>query len=387
MRVLMISKALVVGQYQTKARALACKPGVELTVVVPPSWKDERGILELERKYVDTYPLLVAPLHWNGNYHLHYYPTISQILSHTQPDIIHLDEEPYNLATFHALFIARRLHPHVRILFFTWQNLLRAYPLPFRWMESYVYRHSHYALAGNQAAVEVLRTKGFEKPIRVIPQFGVDPITYSPIDMRRHNSDRFIVGFAARLVPEKGGALLLTALARLGGSWELRLVGSGPERAHLEKLARELQIEGQVRFSAWQPSAQMPDFYRGLDVFVAPSQSRPNWIEQFGRVLIEAMACGVPVIGSTCGEIPNVIGEAGVIFREGDADALVHALSELMNAPARRYELGARGRARIFEKFTQQQIVDETFDVYQEMWRAINSKREAGTCGLLATRY
>ncbi len=367
MRVLMLSKALVVGQYQAKAQALACKPGVELTVVVPPYWRDERGVMPLERKYTAGYRLVVAPLQLNNNFHLHFYPTIGELVARVHPDLIHLDEEPYNLATFHALRAARQHAPQSRVVFFTWQNLRRRYPPPFAWMEQYVYRHTDYALAGNHAAVEVLHAKGFTRPIRVIPQFGVDPAIYTPASQYDANSKRFVIGFAARLVPEKGAALLLDAVARLDGDWELRLLGSGPERRHLEAQVHRLHIADRVKLMDWQPSAQMPDFYRALDVFVAPSLSRANWIEQFGRVLTEAMACNVPVIGSSCGEIPNVIGDAGLLFPEGDSAALTAALRGLMNEPARRTELGEQGRTRVLEHFTQQRIVDETYAVYVEL--------------------
>ena len=111
----------------------------------------------------------------------------------------------------------------------------------------------------------------------------------------------------------------------------------------------------------------MPDYFRGLDVLVAPSMSRPNWTEQFGRVLVESMACGVPVIGSSSGEIPNVIGDAGLIFPEGDVDGLASALQTLMDDPSRRDEMGARGRSRVLDKFTQARIVDETYAVYCEL--------------------
>jgi len=94
MRVLMLSKALLVGQYQTKALALAYKSDLELTVIVPPHWRDERGVLLLERKYTEGYRLIVAPLCGNGSYHLHFYPHIGRLIRQVQPDIIHLDEEP-----------------------------------------------------------------------------------------------------------------------------------------------------------------------------------------------------------------------------------------------------------------------------------------------------
>jgi glycosyltransferase involved in cell wall biosynthesis len=366
MRILMISKALIVGQYQTKPLGLARKPGVQLTVVVPPVWRDERGMMPLETKHVDGYQFIVAPLCLNGHYHLNYFPSIGDIIERVKPDLIHLDEEPYNFATFHALLAARRFLPRPRTLFFTWQNLKQTYPPPFSWIEAYTLAKTDYAIAGNPSAVQVLRSKGFVKPIRVIPQFGVDPTFFQP-DPTRHRDAKFVVGFAARLVPEKGAALLLTALKRLQEDWELRIVGSGPELAKLESSARRLGIADRVHFLPWQPSAQMPDFFRALDVLVAPSLSRPGWTEQFGRVLVEAMACGIPVIGSNCGEIPNVIGDAGLIFPEGDVDALALALRNLKEDQARRDDLSARGRARVLERFTQDQIVDETYAAYEEL--------------------
>ncbi len=367
MRVLMLSKALVVGSYQVKVQVLARQPQLDLTVVVPPTWRDERGELVLEKQNDTGYKLEIAPLRLNGRYHLHYYPSIGGILRRVQPDIVHLDEEPYNLATFHALWQARRAVPRARIIFFTWQNLLRTYPPPFGWIERYVYRHSDYALAGNQSAVGVLRAKGFTGPMRVIPQFGVDPARYCPAPSAPRAPGPIRLGFAGRLVPEKGAALLIRALARIQEPWELKVVGSGPERLRLEALARELGVEPRVRLVAWQSSDRMPDFYRSLDLLVAPSVSRPNWTEQFGRVLVEAMACGIPVLGSNAGEIPNVIGDAGVLFSEGNVDALSDALCALMSNPAQRALLAVRGRTRVLECFTQERIADETWAVYQEL--------------------
>src|SRR5258708_38510494 len=93
-----------------------------------------------------------------------------------QPEIVHIDEEPYNFATYQAMRLARRHKVHT--LFFTWQNLYRNYPPPFRQMERYNYRHTDVALVGNREAIEVLRRKGYQKPARVVIQFGFDTEIY-----------------------------------------------------------------------------------------------------------------------------------------------------------------------------------------------------------------
>lgn len=368
MRVVMISKACVVGQYQTKLEELAQQPGIDLTVVVPPYWRAERGVLMLERAHTRGYNLIVAPLRFNGQFHLHYYPTLSGILQRARPDLVHIDEEPYNLATFLALRAARRVK--AKTLFFTWQNILRRYPPPFAWLEAHVLRRADYAIAGNAAAANVLRAKNYRGAVAVIPQFGVDPSNFQPNEQPADylTNKPFHIGYAGgRLVEEKGIAILLRAVAQLHGAWELSILGNGPAKAQLESLARDLRITGRVHFDKAIPSTAMAAYYQRLDVVVLPSVTRPNWKEQFGRVLIEAMACEIPVIGSTCGEIPNVIGEAGLIFPEGDADALREQLAALQHSPLQRYTLGKRGRARVLAHFTQARIAKETFAVYQEL--------------------
>lgn len=369
MRVLMLSKACVVGQYQTKLEELAKQSDLELTVVVPPFWRDERGVLRLERAHTQGYKLLVEPMALNGQFHLHFYPTLEKILVRVRPHIVHIDEEPYNLATFLALRAARRAD--AKAVFFTWQNLLRRYPPPFGWIESYVLRNVDYAMAGNAEAVQVLRAKNYRGGVRVIPQFGIDPDTFTPHSTieptHQPTKQPFRIGYAGRLVPEKGVDVLLRAAARLNGDWELGIVGSGPEKARLQSRARELRIEERVRFDAPRPSAGMPGWYAQVDVVVQPSLTRTNWKEQFNRVLIEAMGCGVPVIASDCGEMPNVIGDAGLIFREGDVEALRAHLAALQDDLTRRAELGKCGRARVLAHFTQAQIAAETYRVYRSV--------------------
>ncbi len=110
---------------------------------------------------------------------------------------------------------------------------------------------------------------------------------------------------------------------------------------------------------------RVPEFLGGLDALVLPSLTYPNWKEQFGRVLMEAMACEVPVVGSDSGEIAHVIGDAGLVFPEGDVTALTDCLRRLRAAPELRRELAARGLARVRERYTQDRIAAQTLEVYQ----------------------
>jgi glycosyltransferase involved in cell wall biosynthesis len=361
MRVLMISKACVQGIYQRKLEELAQR-GVELTVAVPPGWRDERGWLPLERTYADGYRLQATPIALNGSFHLHCYPRLRQLIDEVAPALVHIDEEPYNLATWQAMRLAQRAG--ARTLFFTWQNQMRRYPPPFSWFERYAYRHASYAIAGNHDAVGVLREKGYEGPLEVIPQFGVDPALYR---RAQPATRRWVIGYVGRLVPEKGIADLLRAVAGLEGDWVVRLLGSGPDRERLSALASSLGIAGRTVFDGQIPSPEVPAYLARLHVLVLPSHTRPNWQEQFGRVLPEAMVSGVPVVGSDSGEIPKVIGDAGLIYPEGDIEALRAHLQALVGDGALWQELAERGRERALAHYTQAQVAAKTVAVYRSM--------------------
>jgi glycosyltransferase involved in cell wall biosynthesis len=365
MRVLMISKALVVGAYQKKCEELAKLPGMELHVVTPAFWQEPGGRrLPLERAFTAGYELAQEEMAFNGHFHLHYYPQLQQRMVSVRPDIVHIDEEAYNLATWQALRLARRAG--AKSLFFTWQNLFRRYPWPWSALEKSVLAHADAALAGNAEAVSVLTRKGFRGPVTVIPQFGVDPSIYRPME-RAGGDGPFTVGYLGRLVEEKGLAVLLDAMTRLDGDWRLRLTGSGPMELALLSQSLTLGVRQKVVFSPGIASAQVPALLNSLDCLVLPSLTRPNWKEQFGRVLIEAMACQVPVVVSDSGEMPNLVGEAGLVVPEGDAGALAAALSRLRGDPALRATLGVNGRARVLARYTQEKIAAQTYRVYQAM--------------------
>jgi glycosyltransferase involved in cell wall biosynthesis len=365
MRVLMVSKACLVGTYQTKLEEIARFEDVELAVIVPPVWNDASGPVPLERSHTDGYRLIVDPIRFNGDFHLHHYPKLKQRMAEFQPDIVHIDEEPYNLATW---LIWRQARSNgAKSLFFSWQNLERRYPFPFSLMEKQVLQGVDYAIMGNLEAVQVWKNKGYTGPYKLIPQFGVNPDIFHPPAFR--DSGRgFIIGSAnRRLVPEKGVDLLLRAAAKLPGIWRVHIVGDGPERPHLEQLANELRISDRVHFDRTISSAAMPAYLQQLDVLVLSSRTKQNWKEQFGRALVEAMACEVPVIGSDSGEIPHVIGSAGLVFPEDNVGALRSHLLKLMQSVDLRRELGQRGRQRVLSLYTQNQIAAQTVAVYRDM--------------------
>lgn len=391
MRVLMVSKALVHGAYQRKCEEIAAL-GVDLTVAVPSSWREPRvGEQRLERRFTAGYELVELPIALNGRHHVHFYPTLPALVARLRPDVLHADDEAFNLSTFLAFRAGVR--SGARCCFFNWANIDRFYPPPFGLFERYVFRRAAHAIAGNQEAAAIIRCHGYQGPLSVVPQFGVDEALFSPVGEQRLKTrdqgaptassgagigsgslsssvlrpSSFVVGYLGRLVPEKGLLDALDALALLPGHVRLRLVGGGAQRAALEARAAALGLSDRLELRAGVPSAEAPRELRELNALILPSRTTGNWKEQFGRVLIEAMSCGVPVVGSSSGEIPHVIGDAGLVFREGDAAALAAAIGRLAGDPALRADLALRGRERVLAGYTQAAIAGRYAAIYRAM--------------------
>ena len=364
MRVVIVSKTFVAETAQRQLEWIARQPDIELTLVTPPFWRSDDGRrLPFIPRFVEGYQVRKAPVVFNGQYHFYFYPELGAIVRQQRPEVLHIDEEPYNPAGAQAQRLADAVG--ARTVFVSWQNLYRTYPAPYAWIERYNYRHAAAIIAGNADAANVLRRKGYSRPIAIFSVHGVDPEIYRPLP-RTSSTDRFVIGYLGRLVLRKGVGLLIEALHGMPDHCRLRLVGSGPDEHVLRRIVSEQGVAERVDFVPAISTAEVPQALADMDVLAAPSLTQPNWKEQFGRVFIEAMACGIPVIGSDSGEIPHVIGAAGMIVPEGDVEALRAGLLRLANDAAMRERFSRAGRARALERFTQEQVARKTVAVYHE---------------------
>lgn len=363
-KILMISKALVIGAYHKKLEEMA-RLGIELHVIVPTHYGNQRPEILQGNGYA-IHQLRIA---LSGKNHFHFYPQLRKYIAEIHPDILHIDEESYSFVTYHAMQCA--VQYNIPALFFNWQNIYKRYPWPFSGFERYVFSHAAAGIAGSEEVKNVLLKKKCSRiPLQVIPQFGVDTGMYKPYpepELRRScapGSAR-IIGFAGRFVEEKGILGLLQAAVLLPADHHLMLLGSGPQQPGLEKRIRSLGLQNRVHILGSIKSMEMPRYLNVMDCLVLPSLTRPNWKEQFGRILIEAMACAVPVIGSDSGEIPHVIGDAGFIFPEGNSVKLAECICTMLSDEFRRKQRGEAGRVRVETYFTQEKIARETLALYR----------------------
>jgi glycosyltransferase involved in cell wall biosynthesis len=176
-------------------------------------------------------------------------------------------------------------------------------------------------------------------------------------------SESFVIGFASRMVAEKGPQLLVEAASHLAGDWTLLFIGKGPARAEVLRRAEQLGIRDKLCFVDNVPHLEFVHYLRAMDVLVLPSFSTPVWKEQYAGGLLQAMACKIPAVGSTCGEIPNVLSDAGMIFPETDVSALMRCLYDLQTKPSLRAELIARGSKRV-QEYSWEELAQQTYAVW-----------------------
>jgi len=373
-RVLLISHTCQTrAEGQPKAAQLAQWGDIDLMVLTPERfnhfgvWKDAETPLDGAFQFAPR--RVVWPWLGPAQNYLHWYPALAGILRTFKPDIIDLWEEPWALVSAHACWLRNRILPGARILMETEQNLSKAWPPPFRWLESYTIRNASFAVGRSAGAVEVLRGKGYTGPARVVGN-AVDAELFRPMDREACKRDLgfsgYTVGYVGRLVERKGLIDMIDALAFCREPLTMVFVGGGEYEPALRERVKALGEEARVRFLPARPLVDLPPVMNALDAFILPSWTVPTWKEQFGRVIIEAHACGTPVIGSDSGAIPDVIGEGGIVYPERDPAKLAAAIMELGANPARRAEMGAAGRAQVEAHYTWRQVAARMRDIYLE---------------------
>ncbi|MFG1871004.1 glycosyltransferase family 4 protein [Micromonospora arborensis] len=187
---------------------------------------------------------------------------------------------------------------------------------------------------------------------------GVDVDTYHPtvdgeqVRARLGLTDRPVVVCVSRLVPRKGQDMLIRALPEIRRrvpDAALLIVGGGPYRATLEKLARQAGVERDVVFTGSVPSAELPAHYAAGDVYAMPCRTRNRGldVEGLGIVYLEASATGLPVVAGDSGGAPDAVreGETGYVVRGRDIAQLADRVARLLADRDLARELGAAGRA------------------------------------------
>ncbi len=355
LRILTVGHPYVVAMNRALAREAARDPELEITVAAPSYFHGDLRPIVLEPEPPGS-PLRLVPLDTRLSRFIHIFrydgSALKALIRNGGFDIIHAWEEPYVFAGYQIAKAAK--DSPARYCFRTDQNNVKRYPPPFDHFERSVLARTQGWVAGASLVYQAMLDKGFPRDTGRILNYSVDLAEFQPLStaaraavLEELGLQPPIIGFVGRLTQAKGLDVLMQAMEQVGGTrpWNLLLLGSGEYQEKVLAWASRNGWSNRVLVKLVK-HAEVPSYLASMDLLVAPSQTMKNWREQFGRMLIEAFGCGVPVIGSDSGEIPFVIGDAGRVVAEADVAGWARAIDELLDSQESRDELKVRGLAR-----------------------------------------
>lgn len=376
MNVLVIDKNAVIPEYQKKWELLADYDDVNLILLVPDHWRENYSDIYLEKNRSSKLNIIsgkvIFPGYENRGF---YYTSLVKAIRRSKPDIIHLLEEPYSLFSLQTIALKKLLAKKARVIFFTSDNFSYNYKFPYRFsfllkrIEIFTFKNLDYALCVNEEVKNILRLKDFNKPAKIIPHC-FDFSLFKKTDPGKLKDELelkgTVIGFIGRIIREKGLDTLLRACSELTEEFTLLIIGRGNYKSELIKLSKELSITERIRFIDVVKYEKVPEYLGLMNIFVLPSVTTERCKEQFGRVIIEAMACEVPVIGSSSGAIPEVIGEYGLIFRENDYIDLKNKILSLIKDNQNRNRLKVLGKNYV-KNFSVEKFAKKIHTIYREL--------------------
>ena len=358
LRVLRVTHSGVLTAWRERERILRLR-GLDVELVSARRWEEGGRMVEFEATG-DTFVHTVRTFGRHPNLFL-FDPRPLWTLLGLPWDVLDIHEEPCSIATAEVLLIRLLRRGRTPFVLYSAQNIEKRFPVPFRWIERLALHRASGVSVCNTAAGQIVAKKGLRTPASYIP-LGVDITAFRPAE-REAPSGGLALGYVGRLSEQKGVQTILDALCD-EPSWRLTVIGSGPYEENLVTRARSLGIADRVDFTGPAAHGELPDRYRCMDVVVVPSLPTPAWEEQFCRVAVEAMASGVPVVASRSGALPDVVGDAGLLFEPGDSYDLRRALGQLAD-PEQWAIRSARGAVRA-TSFTWDVVADAYQHLYED---------------------
>jgi glycosyltransferase involved in cell wall biosynthesis len=368
MRAVVISRTYINPALRGKLRSLAGL-GCAVAVAVPEHWHQPVTGDALTATWGDDAGVRIVPVKVRalGSRHSSAVwdrSTLRKLLRDFRPEVVQIEEEPWT----QVASVATRLAGRMRIpsVLFSAESISRNHVLAQRWRRARAVKRAAGFIGENRVAAGLLARGRTDAPTAVISQLGISiPRMPTPVPHQR-----FTIGFVGRLVPEKGLDILLRAVVRLQGDWDLLVVGSGPAQEELEGLAERLGIAARVTWLGALPPEELSGIWPRLDCLALPARTTRQWVEAHGRAIIEAMGYGLPVVGSASGALPEIIGPAGLVVREDDVPALTEALQELIHSTSRRTAFGQEGRRRVMSEYVDTAIARKTL----AFWHTVSGK-------------
>jgi glycosyltransferase involved in cell wall biosynthesis len=327
--------AFLDGSGRLRYYPLSRRSDLDLTIIIPDAWSETNrpavNGIEAGPLKIQSHRVLLQDLP-RVNWYAHFYPGMARYLRNSSPDVIHLWEEPWSIVALQAAVLRDRLLPDAALVLETEQNILRRLPQPFEWIRRFTLRKTDLLIARQQEAFDVSTACGYSGPSAFV-EYAIDPTIFHEHDRascrQELGIDSFCIGYVGRIIREKGLFTVLQALRECPVPVCFVCMGSGRDQDAFTQEVSRLGLNDRVRLLPFAPAVRVARFMGALDALILMSETTPTWKEQFGRVIIEAQACGTPVIGSDSGAIPQVVGQGGWIVRERNISGLAQLLHVL----------------------------------------------------------
>ncbi len=384
LRVLVIDKVSVLRSVRWRHFLVAERANVDITLLVPIAWIENDKVIPYQSPESDPFPVVLGKVAAKGQAQRGFYVTgLIRAFRHSRPQVILMLEEGFSFFAVQIMLVRWLLACRVPIIFYN--NHIASFktfayrlgPL-YSLLSRLMIPRMTAAFCINSKAVAALQELGFQGPI--VEQFyGVNDTLFVEINKQEarkklglsneENNSEVIFLFAGRLVELKGVQDLIEAFSRLqhqrpNQAVRLLIVGRGEYEPTLRQQAESLQLSG-VAFRDVVPQEEMPYYIAAADAMVLPSRAEID--EQFGRVNVEAMLAGTPIIASNSGGIPEVIGDAGYIFQAGDVDDLLEKMLNFLDDQNTRQEQCQQGKLRAKHRFSMDTFADAIIRMLEQV--------------------
>lgn len=371
MKLLVLTHALLDIHSQKRWRDLAKCENINVQLVLPKKWVvnwfGNRNTYFIQSENDKYFSIKATKTTNDSNFSMYFFLGLKRVIQNFKPTIIYPTHESNQ--TIQMVFSRWLYYPKAKLIFFTMSEHVRtAPPLSFspRHLIGYCWRRTAWWLLcnGTDAAIchypaikEQLIKEGYKKPILIQTQIGVDETIFKPnkskvINLNKSfNFDSYIIGFVGRVISDKGIWDIANTMNHLPSNIKLAIVGGGEELEKVKEFSivngwsERLIIYGQVSTN------KVAQIMQELDCLFIGSRESDGWVDTFPNVVAQAMATGIPVIGSNSGAIPYLLGGKGLIYEPGKISEIVNHITTLIESPSLSHNIGISLRQRALEEF------------------------------------
>jgi len=367
---------------------LAKNKKLDVNVIVPKFVPKKEGGVSYWRVFTGRYEKRYPDQTFSPDYNIillkmrlagksaHSYKGLFKTLSKLNPDVVQIYDVPWGAVVTQVILWKKLFKKKTKIVLYDFENIDDPHKEEFLYslfyyklLQKFNIKNLDGLLAGTKEVENILRKKSFKKPAYVMGN-GIDETVFKKKDVSKLRKElglenSFVIGFSGQFIEQKGILTLIDAASLIKDkNIKLLLIGFGIFTPKIKEYLKKKGLQDKALVVDKKLGPLVADYINCMDVMVIPSETTKYWKEQFGRVNAETMLCEVPAIGSSSGSIPEVLGEAGLIFKEKNPEDLKEKIVKLMNDKELRKKMVKKGKEIALKYYTFDKRAEQTYDFY-----------------------